>query len=569
MRQLLRDAQQLSLLLLFCGRHQPVVTVRSASSAASAGGGDYGDWRADALGLPVFSYTFDQVTNSSSGTAYTPSAADPWSSIHWGELPLSTANTIRAHSEHIFQLGNSRLVVLASNFGAVLKTDDVQTSDMLEFHVNPAVGDNGNPGTEDHPLRSLTAARDSVRAMRAAHGDAMFCGAKVWLHTGTHSVLHLDAELDSGTPTFPIRYGAAPGANASISGGVEVPRESWRPWASHPHILTADLTVLGLSDFGALPTQGGRVDGWCDQLSARGNKTQLFHTAGSMTLARYPNIDADSSYHFLNAASGSSIETNSSFSMHSGPTAKRMVGWLAEEAPYLHGYWQADYADQIVSFVGAVTLPNGTVAMQTGVKPGVSGAGDCKTNARFWGLNLLSELDSPREYFITKSGTIYYWPELPISMWSAVPVVSSVGIGVKLDETSHVTLDSVMVRHAKGTGISAIGVTSVSVTNCTVHGIGGDGVTIFQALKSGISNSRIFDVGCTGVHVTGGNFTTLEPGLNWATGNRIHNMSRYKRTQQPGLQWSGVSEYNNAWSIVCLPVCLRLELTERYCLSSS
>lgn len=264
-----------------------------------------------------------------------------------------------------------------------------------------------------------------------------------------------------------------------------------------------------------------------------------------MTLARFPNIGTDGSYAFLNTVDGSSLEGNRSFSIRSGPIAKRMLGWLAEEAPYLHGYWQADYADQIVSFVGAAPLPNGTVAIQTGVKPGVSGAGDCKPHARFWGINLLSELDTPNEFFISKAGKIYYWPALPSAMWASEPVVSDASVGVKLDGASHLTLDSVTVRHAKGTGISAVGVTSVSVTNCTVHGIGGDGVTIFQAWRSGISGSRIFDVGCTGVHVTGGNFTTLEPGLNWADGNRIYNMSRYKRTQQPGLQWAGV---NNTYS---------------------
>ena len=150
-------------------------------------------------------------------------------------------------------------------------------------------------------------------------------------HTRTHSVsvLHLDATLDSGTEAFPIKCGVAPNANATVSGGIEVPRSSWQPWASHPNILTADLTLLDLSDFGALLTAGGRVGGWCDQLSSRGNTTQLFHTSCSMTLARFPNLAADGSYVFLQAANGSSIEGNYSFSMQSGPTAGQMMRWLA------------------------------------------------------------------------------------------------------------------------------------------------------------------------------------------------------------------------------------------------
>ena len=85
-------------------------------------GGAYGEWVNDTLGLPAFRYTFDQIAHSSRN--FTPSTEAPWEHVYWGELPLSNAPTIRTHSEHIFQLGNDRLVVLASNFGAVRVRQD-------------------------------------------------------------------------------------------------------------------------------------------------------------------------------------------------------------------------------------------------------------------------------------------------------------------------------------------------------------------------------------------------------------------------------------------------------------
>jgi hypothetical protein len=166
-------------------------------------------------------------------------------------------------------------------------------------------------------------------------------------------------------------------------------------------------------------------------------------------------------------------------------------------------------------------------------------------NARFFGLNLLSELDAEQEFYIDKAGRIYYWPATPIESWTDDPIVSVNMTAVGLDGTSHVALENVTVAHARGTGVSASGVTDVVLRNCTVFGIGANAVVIEDALRSGIIDSHVYDVGCIGVTVGGGDFTTLTPGLNFALRNRIHHMAMFKRTYQPGLHWSGI---NNTFS---------------------
>ena len=165
-----------------------------------------------------------------------------------------------------------------------------------------------------------------------------------------------------------------------------------------------------------------------------------------------------------------------------------------------------------------------------------------KQHARFFGLNLKSELDAPNEYYIeASSGTLYYYPSLPLSQWTEEPSVSVADNAVTLDGTSHVTLHGVTVAHAKDTGVSAKAVSNVVVSNCTVFGHGANGVTIDNATKSGIVDSHVYDVGCIGVTLDGGYIPTLEPGLNFALRNRIHHMANFKRTYQPGLHWSGVN----------------------------
>ena len=395
------------------------------------------------------------------------------------------------------------------------------------FHVDPAAGgDISGDGSPKLPYYSVAAARDALRLLRSATESG---GATVLLHEGVHAPFALDASLDSGTPDFPIRYGAPPGANAVVSAGVQVPKSAWTAWAGHPHVLTADLAALGLSDFGALPKSGGQIDS-CNQLS--GGKMQLFHNASAMVLARYPNVAPDGDWRFLYVTAG----TKDGFSIEKGANATRVLRWAKEEAPFVHGYWSWDWADSIQSMVGATQdASSGSVSVSL-PPPQVS-----KKHARFFGVNLLSELDVPNEFFIDSKGKIYYYPAAPMTEWIDIPTVSVNMTAVSLDGTSHVSLENVTVAHAKGTGVSAKKVSDVVLKNCTVYGHGANGVVIEDGFRSGITDSEVYDVGCIGVTLGGGDFETLTPGLNFALRNHIHHMANFKRTYQPGLHWSGVN----------------------------
>ena len=365
-------------------------------------------------------------------------------------------------------------------------------------------GDDAASGTASAPLRSLAAARDAVRARRHQHSG----GATVLLHSGTHGPLSLDPTLDSGSPSFPIRYAGAPGADAIISAGATIPKAAWKPAAGMAAgVLMADLKSLGLTDYGSLPHSGGQIDS-CDQLASQ--KMQLFHNSKAQVLARYPNLAPNGDWMFLYAVRASlssspyqanrvasrlqTAGTANGFSMTSGDNATKVLGWAKEEAPFVHGYWEWDWADSIQAIVGAAQ--NGS-SVDVELPAGHSS----KQHARFFGLNLKSELDAPNEYYIeASSGTLYYYPSLPLSQWTEEPSVSVADNAVTLDGTSHVTLHGVTVAHAKDTGVSAKAVSNVVVSNCTVFGHGANGVTIDNATKSGIVDSHVYDVGacCTG-----------------------------------------------------------------------
>ena len=227
-----------------------------------------------------------------------------------------------------------------------------------------------------------------------------------------HAPFALEGALDSGSAASPVTYAAIPGSGPVIvSGGVAVPASAFAA-AGQPGVFRADLTRLGVTpmDLGSYPSVGETVDG-CDQLQYL--KMQMWHDSTRTFLARYPNLQANGDWAFLNAASGSA----SGFSVQAADQA-RVMRWVSEEAPYVHGYWDWDWADQILGVTNISSI-KGVVTVSTAAAAGVG-----KTNARWVGLNLLSELDAVGEYYISKSGVLSYMPSTPPASWASAPIVS-------------------------------------------------------------------------------------------------------------------------------------------------
>src|SRR5450631_128017 len=93
-----------------CGLRKPAFAglLQNGSPAGQPekpyGSGHFGDWITDQFGLPAYRYTCDQLTD--------PHAQTP---THKGFL---------ASTDHLHEVGNDRLVAVASNFGYVQVRQD-------------------------------------------------------------------------------------------------------------------------------------------------------------------------------------------------------------------------------------------------------------------------------------------------------------------------------------------------------------------------------------------------------------------------------------------------------------
>ena len=212
------------------------------------------------------------------------------------------------------------------------------------LYVDCDHGSDSNAGTLAAPFLTLTKARDTLRTMQPLQAPATVnvltsdCYPRDATGAVNFSVpvLELEAE-DSGTSSSHITYTAMSGSNARILAGAPIPASAWT--LHSPGIYKADLSSAGLNlarwGLGSLASGGL---GQCEQTLA-----ELFFNGSAMTIARWPNIDPNGGWHWTNILNASA---STPLSFTSNET--RLLNWAKEQAPWLHGFWEFDWADSYV-----------------------------------------------------------------------------------------------------------------------------------------------------------------------------------------------------------------------------
>jgi hypothetical protein len=290
-------------------------------------------------------------------------------------------------------------------------------------------------GSLASPFWSLNGARDFIRlllrplaqpvAVLILPGDCYPRTAKGVLDF-TQPVLSLnDPVRDSGSPDAPIVYQPySGGGTARLLGGLKLDNGLWRPRqlaaptpaADGAYTAGSQVTAFSMNLTEAVVAAGGNAAtltavgfGLASGiLCASGANADLFFGGRPMVLARYPNMRLDGLNNFIFVQD-----------VGKDPQGRRVVStassrpirqnWANESSPQLQGYWFADWSDAIHN-----VLPNATkLGASNASIPGYDGdvgtqfTLDVPANypypngftpkAKFFGLNLLAEMDAPGE----------------------------------------------------------------------------------------------------------------------------------------------------------------------------
>ncbi len=402
------------------------------------------------------------------------------------------------------------------------------------LHVSPSGNDNWS-GTlsdaaasgEDGPLASLAGARDRIRKLKAAQGLPEG-GVVVELAPGTYRLektFELAAE-DSGADGAPVSYRAREKGTAIVTGAASVEHvfpvtdaailERLAPKARE-HVVQADLSALGVTDFGS-PGGGGM---------------EVFFKGDPMTLARWPN-DGFSRIKDIVVDDGHQIHghrgSKTGQFIYEGDRPKR---WAAEPSGWLHGYWFWDWSDERHA-IAEIDADNSSIRVAEpyhhyGYRKG----------QWYYAFNLLTELDAPGEWYVDRdAGILYFWPPAKVSPGDIV--VSVLANLATMEEARNITLHGLVFEGARDLALAVRGGANNRIAACVVRNSGGNAVSIDGGANHCVFGCDIYNVGGGGVMVSGGDRTALEAGGHVVENNHIHHYGRWHRMYRPGIALRGV-----------------------------
>ena len=413
------------------------------------------------------------------------------------------------------------------------------------FYVDCAHGSDASAGTAAAPFSTLARAQTAVRAALPApppgvtvylQGDCTARDAAGLFSNATQLVL---TAADSGSSAdAPVTWAAWPGAAAAprLLGGVAVPPAAWAPapagCPAAPGTLVADLGASGLNvarfGFGALASGGL---GSCVDTAM-----ELFVDGVPQWLARYPNIAPDGTWEWIEI---NRVDSATSRYQINGTAAARALTWPTASSPgasaWVHGYWSFDWADSYCEVKNVTS--DGAGGAIINIEPNTPPVYGFLPKARFYGVNILSELDAPGEYYIDVAAERLFWMPPAGGVGATAEVVLSVAqslVGTAPGESvANVAFSGLGLYYARGVALTLSGA-NASVVGCTSALHGQSGLAL-QGSAMLLRDSTVFGTGCRATSMGGGDLATLTPSGNVVANNTVHSFARITRTYEPGI----------------------------------
>jgi len=449
-------------------------------------------------------------------------------------------------------------------------------SSPTQIFVAPNGSDTNGTGSIEQPFASLERARDEIRKLKSEGKSDN--GMHVYLREGTYFLTETFtlSEEDSGKEGYPIIYTAYNNEKVVVHGGVSISFEK-KSSAIAPEILSRfqpvvqdkiveiDLIKEGITNYGKMRPVGFSRP-FCPTWA------ELFVNDEPYELARWPN---DSTQKMGKVIDSGSIPRDGDYSNRGGVFSfetDRPLNWQSHKDIWISGYFGYGWAEDAVELVEIDKINKIFKTKQASLYGFRSG----QKFSRWYAYNVLEELDEPGEYYLEReNGKLYFYPKenvstIELSMLEK-PLISIKG-------ASNVQFNNIDFECNRGMGIYMERTQNNRIENCTFKNLGivavcmGKGIEPFKELlhqgtgepasekvgsylqhlydnpifnreagtNNGVVDCTIFNTGAGGIHLSGGDRLTLEPGNNYVENCTIHDFNRIEKSYRPGIDISGV-----------------------------
>jgi hypothetical protein len=442
-------------------------------------------------------------------------------------------------------------------------------ADVATIYVSPT-GNDQDSGTEAKPLRTLEAARDAIRTMRAQSGLPKG-GVTVYLRGGIYerAASFSLSKQDSGAADSPITYASAPGEVATCTGG-RVLKPEWFTKVTdpavlarlidkkaHTRILQIDLAKHGIDKFGEIHRRGFGTTKWAGKVPP----LELYLDGERMHLARWPNKGQGVMH--MSGVKDAGPKSNSPDPSKRGGTFSyafsRPEFWKHEKDLWIDGVVSQDWAwtyNKIASIdtkAKTITLQYGEVygimvmppkvktpypelkkQAKTGPKP------KGKPRDFFYVDNVFAELDAPGEYYLDRdTGILYVIPPKPLAACRSITVSMLETPMIEMKETSSIVFEDLILEGGRGSAVACTDGSANRFAFCEIRNFGGDGLAI-QGRENQVVSCLVHHIGGNAIALDGGDFETLTPANNSVENCHLYEWGVRQKVYTSAVGFSGV-----------------------------
>ncbi|MDY4976939.1 MAG: right-handed parallel beta-helix repeat-containing protein, partial [Clostridia bacterium] len=405
-------------------------------------------------------------------------------------------------------------------------------SDLTEVtvYVSPD-GDDGNPGTLEKPLKTLNQAKAMVQSLRGEKDIpvTVYLRGGEYALTGTFTL----NEEDGGTEEAPVVYRAYEDEKVVLSGSTPYDFSKFQkvsgkmkellPERAQEHVVVASGAELGLKPI-EISVQDSGFEIEAPMMMLDGN---------AMNLARYPNSGIAEDWIF-----GEAVSPNSE--KNSIPVLKleddTFWSWSYRPDDYVYFSYLA-YGWTAGAFLGTRNADEQTVTGTTTSYYGTS-SGNKKATRVF---NAYEAIDEPGEWYYDKGeDKLYVYPFEDTGTDSKLYVTEGTFDLVSLKNTDYVSFEGITFTSSRGVGVSMNGTDHCVINNCNLINFRNRAAKIENATYCGIQNSQVSYCGTSMLYISGGDTETLTSGHNFVVNNVIHDGTKLREFNVPGVTVRGV-----------------------------
>jgi hypothetical protein len=208
------------------------------------------------------------------------------------------------------------------------------------------------------------------------------------------------------------------------------------------------------------------------------------------------------------------------------------VGWLSDNVKIFS-------LDQKARTITLFRLPNRGLYTNNDPDGKIRSANNVRG---FYFYNNLAFLTRPGEwYFDRKTGILFVWP----ASANKSPIQIELGANplIAIGNSKGIRIENIKFSGSRGDLLSINRSNDIVIDGCQFRNAGLRGINCLQSTSVKVQNSYFAGIGAGGIHIDGGDKSTLAPGNNVVTGCEFTNYSVRYKSYSPAIDLDGVGNH--------------------------